>query len=146
MTEYLVDSNILLRRVQPSSPQRPIVRRALRTLAGRGDGLCITAQNLHEFWYVATRSVARNGLGLTPARTARKLQVLRHAFRFLPDTPGIYAEWEGLVTSLGISDARSYDARLVAVMRVYGLTHILTFNVADFAFVPGIIVLDPASV
>ena len=41
MTDYLLDTNILLRRVQPSSPQRPIVRQALRTLAGRGDGLCI---------------------------------------------------------------------------------------------------------
>jgi predicted nucleic acid-binding protein len=144
--DYLVDSNILLRRVQPNSPQRPVVRRALRVLAGRGDSLCITAQNLHEFWYVATRSVVRNGLGLTPVQAARKLQVLRHAFRFLPDTQVIYTEWEGLVTSLGISDARSFDARLVAVMRVYGLTHVLTFNGADFALIPGIIVVDPASV
>src|SRR5437867_2002340 len=107
MTDYLVDTNILLRRVQPSSPQRPVVRQALRTLAGRGDRLCITAQNLHEFWYVATRSVARNGLGLTPAQTERKLHVLRGAFQFLPETPAIYAEWEELVTTLSIVAALS---------------------------------------
>jgi predicted nucleic acid-binding protein len=146
MTDYFLDTNILLRRVQPSSPQRPIVRRALRTLAGQGDGLCITAQNLHEFWYVATRPITRNGLGLAPAQTARKLQVLKRAFHLLPETPAIYSEWEGLVTSLGISDALSYDARLVAVMRVHGLTHILTFNTTDFAHFPGIVVVDPVSV
>jgi predicted nucleic acid-binding protein len=146
MTDYLVDSNILLRRIQTSSPQRPIVKHALRTLAGRGDRLCITPQNLHEFWYVATRPVARNGLGLTPAQTARKLGVLKRAFVLLPDTPDIYAEWEGLVTALSIADALSYDARLVAVMRVHGLTHILTFNAADFRHFPGITVVDPATV
>ena len=146
MTDYLVDTNILLRRVQPSSPQRPLVRQAMRTLAGRGDRLCITAQNLHEFWSVATRSVARNGLGLTAAQTVRKLKVLKRAFHFLPDTPDIYTHWEGLVTTLGIAGAHSYDARLVAVMRAYGLTHILTFNTADFALFPGIIVVDPATV
>jgi predicted nucleic acid-binding protein len=146
MTEYLVDSNILLRRVQPNSPQRPVVRHALRTLAGRGDRLCITPQNLHEFRYVATRSVARNGLGLTPAQTERKLHGLKRAFHFLPETAAIYVEWEGLVTTLSIAAALSYDARLVAVMRVYGLTHVLTFNTTDFGHFPGITVVDPGNV
>ena len=150
MTEYLVDTNILLRRVQPNSPQRPIVRQALRTLAGRGDRLCIAPQNLHEFWHVATRPIGRNGLGLTPEQAARKLQGLKRAFYFLPDTPAIYAEWERLVTTLSIADSLSYDARLVAVCHVHGVTQLLTFNISHFAsmasFGPGLKVVDPATV
>ncbi|MGH3579894.1 MAG: type II toxin-antitoxin system VapC family toxin, partial [Mycobacterium sp.] len=68
------------------------------------------------------------------------------AFHFLPDTPAIYAEWERLVTTLSIVDALSFDARLVAMMHVYGLTHILTFNTADFRHFPGITVVDPRNV
>jgi hypothetical protein len=43
-----------------------------------------------------------------------------------------------------------HDARLVAVCRVYGLTHILTFNVQHFArpatLVPGLMVVSPQTV
>lgn len=33
-----------------------------------------------------------------------------------------------------------------AMMNVHGLTHILTFNAADFARFPGLTVLDPVAV
>jgi predicted nucleic acid-binding protein len=145
MTDFLVDTNLLVRRVQPGSPQRSIARRALHTLVGRGDELYLTAQNLHEFWYVATRSAARNGLGLSPERAARKLAALKSAFRFLPETLDTYPRWENLVVALGIGDAPAYDARLVAVMQVYGIAHILTFNTADFARFSGITAVDPAT-
>jgi hypothetical protein len=43
-----------------------------------------------------------------------------------------------------------HDARLLAVCHAYGVTHLLTFNVAPFTrmagFAPGIVVVDPASV
>lgn len=146
MIDYLIDTNILLRRMQINSPQRPITKRALRILASQGNRLCIASQNLQEFWYVATRSVARNGLALTPAQAMRKLYALKRSFNFLPDTPDIYNEWEDLVTSLNITDSLSYDARLVAVMHVYGLTHILTFNVTDFKRFSSIIAVDPATI
>lgn len=40
----------------------------------------------------------------------------------------------------------AHDARYVAAMRAHGLTHLLTFNGADFARFPGITVLDPHTV
>jgi predicted nucleic acid-binding protein len=41
-----------------------------------------------------------------------------------------------------------HDARLVASMKANGVTHILTFNISDFARyeVEGIVVVDPVTV
>jgi predicted nucleic acid-binding protein len=44
-----------------------------------------------------------------------------------------------------VSGNRAYDAGLVAVMLVYGIGHILTFNVSDFADY-GVPVLHPSAV
>jgi predicted nucleic acid-binding protein len=146
MADYLVDSNVLLRRIQPASPHYPAARRALRHLYENGNTLYVTSQNLLEFWSVATRSAARGGLALTTAQAARHLRRIRQVFRFLPDIPDVYLEWETLAVTVGVRDSHVYDARLVAVMRVYGLTHILTFNTADFQPFTGIIIVDPQTI
>jgi predicted nucleic acid-binding protein len=39
-----------------------------------------------------------------------------------------------------------HDAKLVASMNAYGITHLLTFNTGDFERYPGITVVDPANV
>jgi predicted nucleic acid-binding protein len=146
MTAFLVDSNVLLRRLQLSSPHHSAAKRALQTLYRRGDTPHVTAQNLQEFWSVATRRPERGGLGLTTAQTARHVSRIRALFRALPDSPDIYPEWERLVVRLNITDAEVFDARLVAAMNVYSITRILTFNGADFRPFPGITIVDPRTV
>jgi len=44
---------------------QPIAQKGLLALQDRGETLSIFPQNLIEFWAVATRPVANNGLGLT---------------------------------------------------------------------------------
>jgi len=60
-TLYLIDSNILLRWVQPSDPDYSVVASALEALAQQGAVLCYTSQNFAEFWNACTRPVDRNG-------------------------------------------------------------------------------------
>ncbi len=64
-------------------------------------------------------------------------------FAMLPDLPAIYPEWKRLVDSCQVSGKNAHDARLVAAMRIHGLTHLLTFNTADFARYTTITVHDP---
>jgi predicted nucleic acid-binding protein len=59
----LIDTNILLRSVQPSHPMHAVAVRALETLLAGDEPLCIAIQNVAEFWNAATRPVAYNGLG-----------------------------------------------------------------------------------
>lgn len=71
-TLCLIDSNILLRWVQPSDPDYSVVAAALAVLVQREAVLCYTSQKLAEFWNTCTRPVDRNGYGLSPAETDRR--------------------------------------------------------------------------
>ena len=105
----------------------------------------ITPQNLYEFWVVATRPVERNGLGMTAPEAEAELARLEQEFSLLPDVPAVYREWRRLVFTHNVIGVRAHDARLVASMAAYGITHLLTFNVGDFSRFQEITVVDPRS-
>ncbi|MEH2385819.1 MAG: type II toxin-antitoxin system VapC family toxin [Nostoc sp.] len=130
---YLVDTNVLLRSVDLNHPMNPDAANAISILSSRGEQLHIVPQNLIEFWNVYTRPTERNGLGRSVAETQAEVNRLKVLFPLLLDTQAIYQEWERLVVAYGIRGVNVHDARLVAAMLVHGLTHILTFNISDFA-------------
>ena len=139
----LVDTNVLLRLLQTQHPQHSVVEAALAELLRQDADLCIAPQNLVEAWVVATRPVAENGIGMTPLTIAAQWRRLTGAFRLLEGAPGVASAWEDLVVRHSVSGKKAHDAHLVAVMQVYGVTDVLTFNIADFQRYPGIHVLDP---
>ena len=51
---YLVDTNVLLRSIQQADPMHADAKRAAATLTRQDQQLSIVAQNLIEFWAVAT--------------------------------------------------------------------------------------------
>jgi predicted nucleic acid-binding protein len=143
---YLADTNILLRWVTPSDPQHSLAVASVKELQRLGETVHITPQNLIEFWNVATRPSAVNGLGMSPAEAERQVESLELLFPLVPDTPDIYREWRKLVSVAGVSGVKVHDARLAAVMVANGLTHVLTFNADDFKRYPGITAVRPQDV
>jgi predicted nucleic acid-binding protein len=141
----LLDTDILIRLMNPLAAQAVIAERALNALRASGEELQITAQNLVEFWAVATRPVAENGLGIAVEQAINELSALKSLFVLLPEIP-LQSEWERLVSQYSVSGKSSHDARLVAAMMVHGTRSILTFNVQDFSRYDGITVLDPRAV
>ena len=127
-------------------PQRDTARVAIKSLTAQGRDLHIVPQNLVELWVVATRPVSQNGLGLSTTEAMAELTRLKSMFPLLPDTPAIYPEWESLVTQYRVYGKPAHDARLVAAMRVHGLTAILTFDKTGFSRYAGIEVVHPADV
>jgi predicted nucleic acid-binding protein len=142
----VLDANILLRIADPTAAQHPTAVAALLSLRAQGDSLRTVPQSLYEFWVVATRPVTNNGLGLSVAECEQTLTRFEAIFPLLSDAPGLFAEWRTLVVAHGCHGKVAHDARYVAALRALGLTHLLTFNAADFARFPGITVLDPAAV
>src|SRR5438270_13147031 len=69
----LLDTNILARMAQPGTPACQLAHDATDALGRRGDTLYLVPQVLQELWVVATRPVAANGLGLTPAQADHRL-------------------------------------------------------------------------
>ena len=128
----LVDSNVLLRSVQPSHAMYGHATHALAALPAKGNELVIVAQNLIEFWAVATRPIVNNGLGITTSDAANELTKLKRLFTVLPETEDILPHWERLVIKYDVIGKQSHGARLVAAMTVHNATHLLTFNGAHF--------------
>jgi predicted nucleic acid-binding protein len=141
----LLDTNILLRLLQPHHPHNPIVERALKILHVQNETLNITAQNIVEFWAVVTRPASENGLGFDADQAMREVDALKRLFALLPETP-LLPEWEVLVSTYRVSGKNTHDARLVAAMKVHRIGSILTFNVSDFGRFSGITAVHPATV
>jgi predicted nucleic acid-binding protein len=111
-----------------------------------GDRVYITAQNLIEFWAVATRPVDANGFGWDARQAEQEVGKLLNFFLFLDDTPSVFRHWLALVTAHTVSGKQVHDARLAAVMEAHGVASILTFNTRDFSRYPGLTATDPAAV
>jgi predicted nucleic acid-binding protein len=129
---YLIDSNVLIRWVQPEASEFRVVVRAIRWLEDTDDTPCYTSQNLGEFWNVLTRPANRNGYGLSPSEADIRARKVEAKFRLLPDILAVHLEWRRLLVTLAISGTQVHDARLVAAMHVHSVKRILTFNTRDF--------------
>jgi len=143
---WLVDTNVLVRSVQPSDPMGERVTRSVSVLRGRQEELQITSQNLIEFWAVCTRPIANNGLGLTIAQAEDEIASLRGVFALLPDIPEVFTEWERIVSTYQVIGKQAHDAHLVAAMLAHGVSHLLTFNEADFKRYSEITVVNPETI
>lgn len=124
----LVDSNILVFLASIQSPVHQQTWDVIRELKRRGEALHIIAQNLIEFWAVATRPVNYRGLGMNSAQAQTEITRIKSLFTLLPDDPAIYPEWEKLVVRHDVAGKNVHDARIAAAMTVHGLTTLLTAN------------------
>ena len=145
--EVLVDTGVLLRAFDNSSlEQRPILR-AFRLLRLQGHSIVTTHQNIAEFWNVATRPVsARGGFGFPPDEAERRVATIEKLGKMLPFNQLCYGVWRQLLIAHNIVGVSVHDARLVATMHCYGITHLITLNDADFKRYTGLVVWQPTDI
>jgi predicted nucleic acid-binding protein len=141
----LVDTNVLLRRVQPSHPSHAVAVESIARLLAAGEAVYFTLQNIAEFWNVVTRPAERNGLGFSAPVALAQVANIEEDSELLPDTPPLYAEWKALVVRHGVIGVKVHDARLVAAMNVHGVRQLLTLDAGDFTRY-GIEVVQPTAV
>ncbi|HKV63169.1 MAG TPA: type II toxin-antitoxin system VapC family toxin [Candidatus Acidoferrum sp.] len=128
----LVDTNILLRSVQPNHPLCSQATHAVSKLIRQKDAVFFCAQNIAEFWNAATRPADRNGLRLSPEEVRQEVSNSEKSLTLLPDVPAIYSAWRQIVAAHKVQGVKVYDARLAAIMSVYAIESVLTFNSVDF--------------
>jgi predicted nucleic acid-binding protein len=142
----LVDTNVLLRIAQLTSPHRDTARAAILALTDANVTLCVVPQVIYEFWVAATRPVDVNGLGMDVAAAERSILGITQDYQLLKDERGIFSHWQSLVVTRAVKGKSAHDARLVAAMRRHGLDQLLTFNTPDFTRFTDIAVFSPADV
>lgn len=140
---YLIDTNILIRLIQPSDPMHLKAASSIRKLQDDEETLYIIPQILVEFWAVATRPPSSNGLGLTLADTEREVNQLKAIFTLRLDVPTIHPTWESIVKRHQVAGKQVHDARLVAAMLTHAIDNLLTFNIAHFRRFNEIKLIDP---
>ena len=146
MTRVLVDTNILLRSAQPNHALGPQATHAVSKLIREKAAVFFCSQNIAEFWNVATRPAEMNGLGFSQGEVLKEIGGIESLLTLLPDIPAIHPAWKQLVRDHGVQGIKVYEARLVAIVRIYAVDAILTYNVADFRRYGGISAVQPAAV
>lgn len=142
----LVDTNVLARIAQPGHAHHVIALAASDRLILDGHDLRVVPQCLYEFYVVATRPIANNGLGMSAFAALREMDRIKQGYPLLPDSPLVLPAWTRLVFTHRFIGKSAHDARLVAAMEVHAVDAILTFNTADFVRYAHITVLDPTVV
>lgn len=146
MTKYLLDTNILLRASDRTSPRYSLAVNSVASLIAQGHECVITPQVLIEFWVVATRPIDVNGLGWSIEQTESKINQLISQFTLVEETEAIFPQWLDLVTRYQIKGKRTHDARLMAMAISNGISYILTFNPKDFTKVQELTIVHPNEV
>ena len=80
----LVDSNLLLREAQATHPLYALTDAVIAKLRGKNEIVYACPQNCTEFWAVATRPAAANGLGFSTATAEIALAKSNASFHCFP--------------------------------------------------------------
>src|SRR5215469_4102428 len=105
----LVDTNVLLRSIEPRHPMHHLAAHLVQVLRQRGEQLLIVPQNVYEFWVAATRPVAQNGLGLTAQEAEAEVARLKLLFVARNDSAAIFPQWERIVVQHQVIGKSAHD-------------------------------------
>lgn len=140
----LVDANILVRMCNRHDA---LYKRTLTVVFShrQTDTLVVGPQSLYEFWAVATRDPAYNGLGMNAVRARRWINRYLRLFQLVHEPAKLLGVWAALVETHDIRGFRAHDARYVALMRVLGIDKLMTLNAKHFNTF-SVTVIDPAQI
>lgn len=92
----------------------------------------ISRQILREYLAVLTRPQAFAQMPSVEA-LIRQIQTFERMFHVADDGPEVTAKLLVLLTQTQVGGKQIHDANIVATMQVYGVSHLLTNNISDFA-------------
>ncbi len=131
MKRVILDTNIILRIADRTSPDHDISYSIVKRLISEGYEICIIPQVLIEFWVVATRPMESNGFGWNASYAITELEKLQNLFSMLHDNESIFTHWKKLI-SRGVHGKRAHDARIAAAALAHNADAIATLNAQDF--------------
>jgi predicted nucleic acid-binding protein len=146
MNHVVLDTNILLRLAEPDHLLHGATAKAVAQLRLAQWQPVLLPQVAYEFWAVATRSTAANGLGMPAEVVLPILNNFTSQIPVLRDDRGVYEQWRRLVAQYAITGVNSHDLRIVAAMVRHRTRALLTSNDREFKRYTEIDVMTPDSV
>ncbi len=146
MTRFALDTNILLRLAVAEHAFHDVTMAAVGRLRHAGWHAVLLPQIVYEFWAVATRSTAANGLSLETSKVNDLIDDVVAKVAVLPDDVEVFRMWRHLARTYAVTGVNSHDMRIVAAMLRHELPSLLTANPRDFGRYAGVQVLTPDEV
>jgi predicted nucleic acid-binding protein len=143
---YLLDTGILLRLADDKDQLHATVEAAVGILGSQRQALIVTVQNFAEFWNLATRPVANNGLAFSPDSVSKLYEnTIEPLCAIFTETASLHDKLKELLLKYSVVGKQVHDVRLVAMMLTWQVDTILTLNERNFRrFEPeGIVVITP---
>ncbi len=144
MASELIDTNVLVYALFPSSSQHAASRSLLEKARDPNAGLCVFPQILAEFFAVVT-----NPKRVSPAKTPEEaLQAIERflalpGLALLPLPADVVTRWVRLGRSRPVKGGEVFDLQAAAGMLAHGIGTVYTFNLADFQGIPGVAAKEP---
>jgi len=82
---------------------------------------------------------------MSPEEALQEVSNIEKSLTLLPDVPAIYTAWKQIVAAHKVKGVKVYDARLAAIMNVYAVESVLTFNSVDFERFTNVRAIQPSS-
>jgi predicted nucleic acid-binding protein len=142
VNQLFVDTNIIVYAADALSPFNQAASAVLLSVRQQGVELIISQQILREYLVVNTRSFIITGIP-TMADIIQNLQALQNDFKVVQDSSQVLDNLISLLQTVPIGGKQIHDANIVATMQAYGISHLLTHNVRDFARFAHLITVVP---
>ncbi len=137
-----LDTNILLIATDESREGHEAAVSLFARATAAGLHLAISGQVLREYTVVATRPLARNGLGLSLKDALANVREFRRSTVLCDETESVFDEWARLSQTCRATGARLHDVNIAATMLAHGVSCLVTENTPDFSGLPVISTLD----
>jgi predicted nucleic acid-binding protein len=132
VSELFIDTNTLVYSTNILSPWHQIANAVVQRFRGLGTELIVSPQIIREYLAVNTRlSVTSKEPPLSSILD--NVQSFRASFRLVEETGLVLDALADILRTIPVAGKQVYDANIVATMQVYGISHLLTHNTADFA-------------
>lgn len=140
--KLFLDTNILVYANVVETPLHSLALRVIEAHHQAGDDLWVSRQILREFMATLTRP--QNFAAPQPVSIiAARVQNFQQIFKVAEDGPDVTAHLLTLLQQIPMGGKQIHDANIVATMLAWGVTHLLTHNVADFTRFQPLITIVP---
>jgi len=126
-----VDTNILIYANVATAPLHEVALKALEVVYQTGEPLWINRQVLREFIAARTRPQTFSQPS-TPGVVIERIRYFEDRFQVADDTPAVTEQLLQLLANYKVGGKQVHDANIVATMKAYGITTLLTHNAKDF--------------
>jgi predicted nucleic acid-binding protein len=146
MSRHAVDTNVLVYAHLPGFDEHQTARRFLFAKLDRADTtLVVTPFILHEFLHIVTDPRRLEPpLAMAEAMALTRIYLERSNVECLPVTAEAMSEALGIMERLSLGRKRVADALLAGTLIANGVSSLITYNVDDFAGIPGLKVTMPS--